>query len=355
MQKILNDVIKTNSSSYSFHVLYSSNSLLHWIHFFFFFLFFFFFVFVIHFLQLILFIHFCLFKMTSKRLFAHQRSETIAYVEIQRRRQLNIISEKTNVDHSFVDSNVSNSTLSFLFTMFTSSSSRTASVDDKIFTTDRKSIEKKYAKKMSRVKKRKIIHKVNVYFYDNLYDSLFIICWLRLINKTLREIKVMQKSTNLFMSRLSFQRVIKKIMKNEERIKEQHMMNLRIQRSALNALQKVTKDFFIEIFESEFIIIWILWTWDINIMRSMINLLTIHVKRVTIQVKNMQLLNQLRKNMTSFDKLYEHFEVYIQVVNQIKLRSQCWKNQLQIDINKIEERITCWCDVCEAWKDEKFR
>ncbi len=65
----------------------------------------------------------------------------------------------------------------------------------------------------------------------------------------------MQKSTNLFMSRLSFQRVIKKIMKNEERIKEQHMMNLRIQRSALNALQKVTKDFFIEIFESEFIII----------------------------------------------------------------------------------------------------
>ncbi len=40
-------------------------------------------------------------------------------------------------------------------------------------------------------------------------------------------------------------------MKNEERIKEQHMMNLRIQRNAFDALQKVTKDFFIEIFESE--------------------------------------------------------------------------------------------------------
>jgi hypothetical protein len=45
-------------------------------------------------------------------------------------------------------------------------------------------------------------------------------------------------------------------------------------------------------------------------MRSVINLLTIHVKKITIQVKNMQLLNQLRKNMTSFEKLYEHFEIY---------------------------------------------
>jgi hypothetical protein len=93
--------------------------------------------------------------MTSKRLFAHQRSETIAYVEIQRRRQLNIISEKTDVDHSSVDSNVSNSTLSFVFTMFTSFSSRTAFVDDKIFTTDRKSIEKKYAKKCRESKNEK--------------------------------------------------------------------------------------------------------------------------------------------------------------------------------------------------------
>ncbi len=176
MQKISNDVIKINNFSYSFHVFYSSNSFLHWTHSFFFFLFFFFFVFVIHFLQLILFIHFCLFKMTSKRLFEHQRSKTIAYVETQRRRQLNIINEKTNVDHSFVDSNVSNSILNFVFTMFISSSFRIASVDDKIFTIDRKSIEKKYAKKMSRVKKRKIIHKANVYFYNNFYDNLFIIC-----------------------------------------------------------------------------------------------------------------------------------------------------------------------------------
>jgi hypothetical protein len=53
----------------------------------------------------------------------------------------------------------------------------------------------------------------------------------------------------------------------------------------------------------------------------MINLLTIHVKKVTIQVKNMQLLNQLRKNMTNFDKSCKHFRAYIQIVNHLRLRS----------------------------------
>ncbi len=114
--------------------------------------------------------------MTSKRFFAHQRSKTIVYVEIQRRRQLIIINENANADHSFVDSIISNSLLSFVRTMFISFSSRIAFVDDKIFTIVRKSTEKKYAKKMSRVKKRKIIHKANAYFYNNFYDKLFIIC-----------------------------------------------------------------------------------------------------------------------------------------------------------------------------------
>jgi histone H3/H4 len=62
----------------------------------------------------------------------------------------------------------------------------------------------------------------------------------------------MQRSTNLFMSRLSFQKVVKEIMKNEQRIKKQHMLNLRIQKRALNALQKVIKSFLVETFESEF-------------------------------------------------------------------------------------------------------
>jgi hypothetical protein len=37
---------------------------------------------------------------------------------------------------------------------------------------------------------------------------------------------------------------------------------------------------------------------------------------MTIQIKNMQLLNQLRENMTNFDKLNEHFEINIHIINQ---------------------------------------
>jgi hypothetical protein len=44
---------------------------------------------------------------------------------------------------------------------------------------------------------------------------------------------------------------------------------------------------------------------------------------MTIQIKNMQLLNQLRENITNFDKLNEHFEINIHIINQFKLRSQC--------------------------------
>jgi histone H3/H4 len=61
----------------------------------------------------------------------------------------------------------------------------------------------------------------------------------------------MQKFTNLLMSRLFFQKVIKKITKNEKRARKQHMLNLQIQRKALHALQKIVERFFIEILKSE--------------------------------------------------------------------------------------------------------
>ncbi len=62
----------------------------------------------------------------------------------------------------------------------------------------------------------------------------------------------MQKSIDLLMSRISFQRIIKKIMKNEKRTRESHMQDLRIQKNALDVLQNVIKDFMIETFESQF-------------------------------------------------------------------------------------------------------
>jgi hypothetical protein len=54
-------------------------------------------------------------------------------------------------------------------------------------------------------------------------------------------------------------------------------------------------------------------------MSIMTNLLTIHVKKITIQTKNMQLLNNLRHNMTRFNKLFIIF--YRQILNEDKLRT----------------------------------
>ncbi len=125
--------------------------------------------------------------MISNRRLAHERSETATYVEIQRRRRLNIVNADSNVDQRTVDSDVSKSKLSFIFTISTSSSSsriarhddkiittndkiiitddKTITTDDKTITTARKSIERKHAsKKVSRIKKRKVIHTASVYF-----------------------------------------------------------------------------------------------------------------------------------------------------------------------------------------------
>jgi hypothetical protein len=65
----------------------------------------------------------------------------------------------------------------------------------------------------------------------------------------------------------------------------------------------------------------------------MINLLTIHVKQMIIQVKNMQLLNRLRHNMTNFDILSKSFKINILIINKVRLRSQLKKRKLQNCVN----------------------
>jgi hypothetical protein len=180
MHKILNDVIK-NKRFFEFYLyflftLFTSNSN------FFSFFFFFFFLFILHSFTSIFFlflvIQFCSTNITlSNSRFAHKRLEIATYVEIQRRRKLNIINANSNVDHTIIDLDVSKSKLIFLFTIFISFfSSRTTFHDDKIISIARKTYEEKHAdKKMSRIKKRKVVHKVNTYFYDNLYNNLFLI------------------------------------------------------------------------------------------------------------------------------------------------------------------------------------
>jgi histone H3/H4 len=109
------------------------------------------------------------------------------------------------------------------------------------------------SKKISRTKQRKIIHKINkfefmiifmIFLFNSIIDAI--------LNKALREIRTLQRVTNLLMSRMLFQRVIKKILQKHELMREKHLQDLRIQRNVLNALQKVCEDFLVKTFESMF-------------------------------------------------------------------------------------------------------
>jgi histone H3/H4 len=73
-----------------------------------------------------------------------------------------------------------------------------------------------------------------------------------MLNKALREIRTLQRATNLLMPRLLFQRVIKNILQKREMTRKKHLEKLRIQRNALNALQKVIEDFLVKTFEDKF-------------------------------------------------------------------------------------------------------
>jgi histone H3/H4 len=46
--------------------------------------------------------------------------------------------------------------------------------------------------------------------------------------------------------------MIKKILQKHELMKEKHLQDLRIQKSVLNALQKINEDFFVKTFENMF-------------------------------------------------------------------------------------------------------
>ncbi len=203
----------------------------------------------------------------------HERSDTATYAEIQRRLKLitlfNVdLNVNFNVDsNSNLDLDESNSNFFFAHFVFTSSLMRIISSrihiisfenlqnkksfnDRRLFSEKKLSDDKKLSRKIYKVKsKKKIIHVVNK-FYDNLYDnSLTMLCFINLIiNKTLREIKTLQRVTNLLMSQLFFQKVMKNIMR------DQTTKDLRIQQNAVNALQKAIEEFLVKTFESKLIV-----------------------------------------------------------------------------------------------------
>jgi histone H3 len=84
----------------------------------------------------------------------------------------------------------------------------------------------------------------------------------------LREIRRYQKSTELLLRRLPFQRLIRELAQD-------FMSDLRISASALLAMQEASEAYIVGVFEDS-------------------NLCAIHAKRVTIQPKDIQLARRIR-------------------------------------------------------------
>jgi len=84
----------------------------------------------------------------------------------------------------------------------------------------------------------------------------------------LRDIRKYQRSTDLLLRKLPFQRLVREIAQN---IKN----DLRFQSSAILALQEASESYLVSLFEDT-------------------NLVAIHAKRVTIQPKDMQLARRIR-------------------------------------------------------------
>jgi len=84
----------------------------------------------------------------------------------------------------------------------------------------------------------------------------------------LREIRKYQKSTELLIRKLPFQRLVREIAQDFK-------SDLRFQSSAIGALQEASEAYLVSLFEDT-------------------NLAAIHAKRVTIQPKDLQLARRLR-------------------------------------------------------------
>ena len=93
----------------------------------------------------------------------------------------------------------------------------------------------------------------------------------------LREIRRYQKSTNLLLRKLPFQRLVRSVA-------EEYRSGSRFQSSALSALQESCEAYLVGLFEDT-------------------NLCAIHAKRVTIMVKDMKLARRIRGERFSA----EHF------------------------------------------------
>lgn len=97
----------------------------------------------------------------------------------------------------------------------------------------------------------------------------------------LREIRKFQKSTDLLIRKLPFQRLVREIA-------HEYKSDLRFQSHAVLALQEATEAYLAGLFEDS-------------------NLLAVHAGRVTIMPKDMQLARRVRGESTTASKIKEAF------------------------------------------------
>ncbi len=97
---------------------------------------------------------------------------------------------------------------------------------------------------------------------------------------------------DLLISKILFQRIVKEFMQHVN-LKKSMNFDLKIQEVVLNALQETIEKFLMKSFKSKYVLMLESFIALITIM----TLLIIHVKCVTIQMKNMKFLNNLRFSM----------------------------------------------------------
>ncbi len=109
----------------------------------------------------------------------------------------------------------------------------------------------------------------------------------------MRKIRQMQKSTNLIIFRLSFNRVARNILYDIDAI-------YRIKRSVMQTLQKATKTMFTTELKNKFNQFRLI----LKLTNKMSNLYVIYAKRVILQIKNMQFIKILRRIMIKDSNLH---------------------------------------------------
>ena len=111
--------------------------------------------------------------------------------------------------------------------------------------------------------------------------------------KVLRKIKQYQNLTDFLISRTSFAKTVYDVMTNVMKDRQSYC----IQCIALKVLQEATESFIVSHLMSELFALPLCIIFEFTDYFSDANLLVIHVKHVTLQMKDMRLLKQLMKNL----------------------------------------------------------